>query len=168
MRSPTAGSPSGRRRPGGPAPTRLPGLTVPGLANCHSHAFHRALRGRTQRGSGHVLDLARADVRPRRAARPRHLPRRSRRRSSGRWRPAGITAVGRVPLPAPPARRLGVRRPERDGRSRSSRPRARPGVRIALLDTCYLAAGIGPSGRGRAAPVLATAPPRPGRSGPTS
>ena len=28
---------------------RLAGLTIPGLANCHSHAFHRALRGRTQR-----------------------------------------------------------------------------------------------------------------------
>src|SRR6201986_4968881 len=24
---------------------RLPGLTLPGLANAHSHAFHRALRG---------------------------------------------------------------------------------------------------------------------------
>ena len=31
---------------------RVPGLTLPGLANCHSHAFHRALRGRTQQGSG--------------------------------------------------------------------------------------------------------------------
>ena len=31
---------------------RLPGLTIPGLANCHSHAFHRALRGRTQRERG--------------------------------------------------------------------------------------------------------------------
>ena len=30
----------------------LLGLTIPGLANCHSHAFHRGLRGRTQRGSG--------------------------------------------------------------------------------------------------------------------
>ena len=31
----------------------LPGLTLPGLANAHSHAFHRALRGRTtdDRGS---------------------------------------------------------------------------------------------------------------------
>ncbi|MGN9912198.1 formimidoylglutamate deiminase [Phytohabitans sp. LJ34] len=28
--------------------TRLAGLTLPGLANAHSHAFHRALRGRTQ------------------------------------------------------------------------------------------------------------------------
>jgi len=30
----------------------LPGLTVPGLANNHSHAFHRALRGRVQRERG--------------------------------------------------------------------------------------------------------------------
>ena len=32
--------------------TRLAGLTLPGLANTHSHAFHRALRGRTQRDRG--------------------------------------------------------------------------------------------------------------------
>jgi formiminoglutamate deiminase len=31
---------------------RLSGLTIPGLANAHSHAFHRALRGRTQTGKG--------------------------------------------------------------------------------------------------------------------
>jgi formiminoglutamate deiminase len=30
----------------------LPGLTLPGLANAHSHAFHRALRGRTHTGKG--------------------------------------------------------------------------------------------------------------------
>ena len=30
----------------------LEGLTLPGLANAHSHAFQRALRGRTQHGSG--------------------------------------------------------------------------------------------------------------------
>ena len=29
-----------------------PGLTLPGLVNDHSHAFHRALRGRTQRERG--------------------------------------------------------------------------------------------------------------------
>lgn len=28
------------------------GLVIPGLANCHSHAFHRALRGHTQRERG--------------------------------------------------------------------------------------------------------------------
>jgi formiminoglutamate deiminase len=32
--------------------TFLGGLTVPGFANCHSHAFHRALRGRAQQERG--------------------------------------------------------------------------------------------------------------------
>src|SRR4029079_19241321 len=42
------------RAPGETAaePHRTPGLTLPGLANCHSHAFHRALRGRTQTERG--------------------------------------------------------------------------------------------------------------------
>ena len=31
-----------------PGATPLPGLTLPALANAHSHAFHRVLRGRTQ------------------------------------------------------------------------------------------------------------------------
>ena len=31
---------------------RLAGLTLPGLANAHSHAFQRALRGRTHAGEG--------------------------------------------------------------------------------------------------------------------
>lgn len=32
--------------------TALRGLTLPGLANTHSHAFHRALRAKVQVGSG--------------------------------------------------------------------------------------------------------------------
>src|SRR5439155_6037562 len=32
--------------------TRLPGVVLPGFANCHSHAFHRALRGRTEAEGG--------------------------------------------------------------------------------------------------------------------
>jgi len=39
---------------GVPAPVdavRLPGVTLPGLVNAHSHAFHRALRGRTHHGA---------------------------------------------------------------------------------------------------------------------
>ena len=35
-----------------PGATRLDGLVIPGLANAHSHAFQRALRGRTQSGPG--------------------------------------------------------------------------------------------------------------------
>ena len=35
-----------------PAGERLTGLVLPGLANAHSHAFHRALRGRTHGDRG--------------------------------------------------------------------------------------------------------------------
>src|SRR6201987_991091 len=35
-----------------PGTVRLPGFTLPGLANAHSHAFHRALRGAAQAGQG--------------------------------------------------------------------------------------------------------------------
>ncbi|MCP9983484.1 formimidoylglutamate deiminase [Actinomadura madurae] len=38
--------------PSAPNAQRLPGLTVPGLANAHSHAFHRALRSRVQAHAG--------------------------------------------------------------------------------------------------------------------
>jgi len=41
---------AGVERPAGA--THLRGVTVPGMANSHSHAFHRALRGRTHRGGG--------------------------------------------------------------------------------------------------------------------
>ena len=69
-----------------------------------------------------------------------------------------------VPLPAPPARRHAVRRPERDG-PRAARGRAtRPGIRITLLDTCYLAAGFGAAARGRAG---ALSDGDAGRAGPT-
>jgi formiminoglutamate deiminase len=119
----------------------LPGLTIPGLANCHSHAFHRALRGRTQRGTGtfwtwreqmydvaarldpdSYLDLATATFREMVAA--------------------GITTVGEfhylhhqldgTPYDDPNA--MGRALVEAAGRA---------GIRITLLDTCYLAAGIG-------------------------
>jgi len=32
--------------------TRLPGVVLPGFANAHSHAFHRALRGQTHHDGG--------------------------------------------------------------------------------------------------------------------
>ena len=35
-----------------PGDERLDGIVLPGFANAHSHAFHRALRGRTQEGRG--------------------------------------------------------------------------------------------------------------------
>jgi formiminoglutamate deiminase len=38
--------------PAPPDAARLPGFVIPGLVNAHSHAFHRALRGRTHGGRG--------------------------------------------------------------------------------------------------------------------
>ena len=41
-----------RRTPPAGRDQRLAGLVIAGLANAHSHAFHRALRGRTHAGGG--------------------------------------------------------------------------------------------------------------------
>ena len=124
-----------------PGARRLAGLTIPGLANCHSHAFHRALRGRTQRERGtfwtwrdqmysvagkltpdSYYELARATYREMAAS--------------------GITSVGEfhylhhgadgTPYDDPNAMGLALVQAARDA-----------GIRMTLLDTCYLAAGIG-------------------------
>ena len=120
---------------------RVPGLTLPGFANCHSHAFHRALRGRTQRERGtfwtwreqmyavagrldpdSYFELARASYREMVAA--------------------GMTSVGEfhylhhqpdgTPYDEPNAMGLALVEAAREA-----------GIRIALLDTCYLSSGFG-------------------------
>ncbi len=48
----TSVNPSTPSVPTPSAPQRLTGLTLPGFANAHSHAFHRALRATTQAGQG--------------------------------------------------------------------------------------------------------------------
>lgn len=48
----SAVTPQVRRSDRGAEAVWLPGLTLPGFANAHSHAFHRALRGVTQAGQG--------------------------------------------------------------------------------------------------------------------
>ncbi len=120
---------------------RLAGLTIPGLANCHSHAFHRALRGRTQRGDGTFWTwreqmyavAARLDPDSYRALAVAVF---------GEMALAGITTVGEfhylhhgpdgTPYDDPNAMGTALLDAARE-----------VGVRIALLDTCYLAAGIG-------------------------
>lgn len=120
---------------------RLPGLTLPGLANAHSHAFHRALRGRTHHRGGSFWtwreqmyglaatldpdsyhDLARATF--------------------AEMALAGITAVGEfhyvhhrpdgTPYADPNA--MGAALAAAAGEA---------GIRLTLLDTCYLQGGIG-------------------------
>ena len=143
--STAAGSPS--VEVAGPAPGDAAAARprrCPGSPNAHSHAFHRALRGRTHDARRHVLDLARADVRRRRAARPRQLPGAGpghlRRDGAGRRH-----LRRRVPLPAPPAG--GGRYADPNAMSEALvQAAADAGVRLTLLDTCYLAGGLDADG----------------------
>ncbi|HET9421623.1 MAG TPA: formimidoylglutamate deiminase [Nocardioides sp.] len=123
------------------AATRLAGLTLPGLANCHSHAFHRALRGRTQRGRGtfwtwreemydvaqrldpdSYLALARATYREMAAA--------------------GITCVGEFHYVHHQPGGTPYDDPNAMGNALIEAAR-QAGIRIAMLDTCYVSSGFG-------------------------
>jgi formiminoglutamate deiminase len=129
----TAGAGSG-------AAERLTGLTIPGLANCHSHAFHRALRGRTQRERGTFWTWREQMY----AVAARLTPDSYyalARAAYGEMALSGITCVGEfhylhhgpdgTPYAEPNAMGDALLAAARDA-----------GLRIALLDTCYLAGGI--------------------------
>jgi formiminoglutamate deiminase len=117
------------------------GLVLPGLANTHSHAFHRALRGRTQRGRGtfwtwreqmygvagrldpdSYLDLATATYRE--------------------MALAGITCVGEFHYLHHQPGGTPYDDPNEMGHVLVEAAR-RAGIRITLLDTLYLSAGFG-------------------------
>ncbi len=127
-----------------PGATVLPGMVLPGLANCHSHAFHRALRGRTHEAGGtfwtwregmyriaarldpdSYLDLARATY--------------------AEMALAGITGVGEFHyLHHGPG---GARYADPNAMGHALiQAAADAGIRLTLLDTCYLAGGLGPDG----------------------
>ncbi len=129
-----------------PGATSLPGLTIPGMANSHSHAFQRALRGRTQAGRGdfwtwrslmyeladridpdNYLALARATF--------------------GEMALAGITTVGEFHyLHHGPG---GTRYENANALGQAVIAAAgEAGIRITLLDTCYLHGGIGREAEG--------------------
>jgi formiminoglutamate deiminase len=123
-----------------PSSHRLPGLVVPGLANAHSHAFHRALRSRTQRGRGSFWtwrDLMYQSADRLDPDSYRHLA----RGVYAEMALAGITSVGEfhylhhgvdgVPYADPNAMGHAVMGAASDA-----------GVRLTLLDTCYLSSGV--------------------------
>jgi formiminoglutamate deiminase len=131
-----------RVEPGGSADgaTRLAGVTLPGLANVHSHAFHRALRGRTHAGAGDFWawrDLMYA-VAGRLDPDGYH---RLARACYAEMALAGITVVGEfhylhhqpggAPYEAPNEMAEALRAAA-----------AEAGIRITLLDTLYLRAGF--------------------------
>ncbi|MFG2682536.1 formimidoylglutamate deiminase [Streptomyces sp. NPDC048392] len=119
----------------------LRGLTLPGLANAHSHAFHRALRGTVQIGSGTFwtwreamysvadrltpetyLDLARAVY--------------------AEMALAGITTVGEFHYVHHAPGGTPYTDPNAMGDALIEAA-ADAGIRITLLDTCYLSSGFG-------------------------
>jgi formiminoglutamate deiminase len=119
---------------------RLAGLTVPGLANGHSHAFHRALRGRTHRGGGDFWSWREQMYRLAAALDPdRYLELAT--AVYAEMALAGITAVGEFHyLHHDPAGRP-YADPNRMGEALIEAA-ARAGVRLTLIDTCYLRAGL--------------------------
>jgi formiminoglutamate deiminase len=127
-----------------PGDDRLTGLVLPGLADAHSHAFHRALRGRTHDEGGTFWTW-----RERMYAVASRLDPDSylalARATYAEMALAGITAVGEfhylhhapdgVPYDDPNAMALALVQAARDA-----------GVRLTLLDTCYLAGGLSVDG----------------------
>jgi formiminoglutamate deiminase len=128
-------------RPAPPGAQRLAGLTLPGLANAHSHAFHRALRARTQAGRGTFWTWRDEMYAVAQRLDPdRYLA--LARAVYAEMALAGITCVGEFhyvhhsPGGAPygdPAAMAGA----------LVAAAAAAGIRITLLDTCYLTGGIG-------------------------
>ena len=124
-----------------PGAERLRGLTIPGLVNAHSHSFQRALRGRTQSASGGDFWSWREEM----YALALRLDPDSvfavARATFGEMALAGITSVGEfhylhhgvdgVPYDDPNA--LG---------NAIIAAAAEAGVRLTLIDACYLHGGI--------------------------
>jgi formiminoglutamate deiminase len=132
-------------RTGVPAPPPgaepLRGLTVPGLANAHSHAFHRALRGTVQVGSGtfwtwREVMYSTAD---RLTPETYHALARA---VYAEMALAGITAVGEFHYVHHAPGGIPYADPNVMGEALIEAA-AEAGIRITLLDTCYLSAGFG-------------------------
>jgi formiminoglutamate deiminase len=120
--------------------TRLAGVTIPGLANGHSHAFHRALRGRTHRVGGDFWSWRELMYRVAGALDPdAYLEVAT--AAYAEMALAGICAVGEFHyLHHDPAGRP-YADPNRMGEALAEAA-GRAGVRLTLIDTCYLRAGL--------------------------
>jgi formiminoglutamate deiminase len=119
---------------------RLPGIVLPGLANCHSHAFHRALRGRTHNDGGTFWTWRRAMYAVAARLDPESYFALA-RAVYAEMALAGITSVGEFHYlhHAPGGRSYD----DPNAMSAALAAAAREaGVRLTLLDTCYLSGGL--------------------------
>ena len=135
------------RAPGQTAePDPLPGITLPGLANCHSHAFHRALRAHTQKERGSFWTW-----REQMYAVAAYLTPDSyfelARETYAEMRATGITAVGEFHYLHHQPDGTPYDDPNEMGRALLAAADD-AGIRIRLLDACYLAAGFGQEPQG--------------------
>ncbi|HMC40882.1 MAG TPA: formimidoylglutamate deiminase [Acidimicrobiales bacterium] len=120
---------------------RLRGLTLPGLANGHSHAFHRALRGRTQEGRGTFWTWREQMYRLADQLDPDRY-RRLARAVFAEMVLAGFTAVGEFHYLHHGPGGVPYQDPNAMGRALMEAAAA-AGIRLTLLDTCYLQGGFG-------------------------
>ncbi|GFG53030.1 formimidoylglutamate deiminase [Mycolicibacterium agri] len=118
----------------------LRGLVIPGLANAHSHAFHRALRARTQRDRGSFWTWRKLMY----EAAGQLTPDSYRALATAVYAEmalAGITAVGEFHYLHHDTGGRPYADPNEMGKALIAAA-ADAGVRLTLLDTCYLRSGI--------------------------
>jgi formiminoglutamate deiminase len=119
----------------------LPGYTLPGLADAHSHAFQRAFRGKTEVGRGtfwtwrEEMYAAAARLDP-----DNHFA--LARATFGEMALAGVTCVGEFHYVHHTPDGTPYEDPNAMGEAVIAAARE-AGIRITLLDTCYLHGGIG-------------------------
>jgi formiminoglutamate deiminase len=111
---------------------RLDGLTIPGLANAHSHAFQRALRGRTHGGTGSFWTWREQMYALAETITPdAYLP--LARATFAEMALAGITVVGEFHYLHAGGNAMG---------EAVMQAAAEVGIRLTLLDACYLRGGL--------------------------
>jgi formiminoglutamate deiminase len=120
---------------------RLHGLTLPGLANAHSHAFQRALRGRTQHGSGSFWTWREQMYAVAQRLDPETYFTLA-RATYAEMALAGITTVGEFHYVHHGRGGTPYDDPNEMGRALIAAA-ADAGVRLTLVDCCYLHGGIG-------------------------
>lgn len=119
---------------------RLAGLTLPGLADTHSHAFHRALRGRTHHGLGTFWAWRQRMYQVAQRLHPdTYLTLAT--AVYAELALAGVTCVGEFHY----LHHRPDGRPYADPNAMAAalvEAAARAGIRLTLLDTCYLSADV--------------------------
>lgn len=127
-----------------PAAHRRPGVTMPGAANTHSHAFHRALRHRSQTGRGSFWTWREQMYAVAAALDPDRYHRLA-RAVFGEMVLGGFTSVGEFHYVHHRPDGEPYADPNAMGEALVEAAAA-VGIRIALLDTVYLHGGLGTDG----------------------